>query len=142
MENSSDEEHGQAPIEYLNGFSTFAAYITSDSELAIYRKFDFLSARNLLYLQSELIALEAELKEFDAHDLKEEKKENMNVMLSSRCWEIFEKRARDSNRAESERMRVILRIRVLMKEYREYHIVLYRRCMVANQEARLTEYLR
>lgn len=74
LEGSNGERYRKAPPEYLNGFPTFAAYIASDPELAIYRKFDFLSARNLLYLQGELITLEAELKEFDALDLIQERK--------------------------------------------------------------------
>lgn len=115
----SAQECGKVPIEYLNGFPTFAAYIASDPELAIYRKFDFLSARNLLYLQSELIALEAELKEYDAHDFIQEGKENMDVKLSSQCWEVFAIKARDCESEEAKRMKVIRNIRVLMKEYRK-----------------------
>lgn len=119
MTDSSNQECGKVPIEYLNGFPTFAAYIASDPELAIYRKFDFLSARNLLYLQSELIALEAELKEYDAHDFIQEGKENMDVKLSSQCWEVFAIRARDCESEEAKRMIIIRKIRVLMKEYRK-----------------------
>ena len=112
-------ESGKAPLKYLNRFPTFAAYIASDPELAIYRKFDFLSARNLLYLQGELITLEAELKEFDALDYVQERKGNMDVNLSSRCWEVFINKARVSGSEEAKRMEVIRKIRALTKEYRE-----------------------
>lgn len=125
MAHSSDEEYGKAPIEYLNGFPTFAAYIASDPELTIYRRFDFLGARNLLYLQSELMALEAELKEYDALDFIQEGKENMDVMLSSRSWQVFANKARDCKSEEAKRMKVILKIRVLTKEYREYPLICY-----------------
>ena len=37
------------PKEYLDGFPSFAAYIATDKDLVIYRRFDRLSARNLLY---------------------------------------------------------------------------------------------
>jgi hypothetical protein len=46
------------PPKHLSGYPSFAAFISQDPDAAIYRKFERLSARNLLYLQSELHHLE------------------------------------------------------------------------------------
>src|SRR5256884_2483202 len=37
-------------------------------DFAIYRRFEWLSARNLLYLQSELLSLEQQIKGYDEED--------------------------------------------------------------------------
>jgi hypothetical protein len=50
-----------------SGYLSLAAWIAHDpdNETYVFRKFDRLSARNLLNLQNELIALEAELAAID-----------------------------------------------------------------------------
>ena len=57
----SDVENDAVKISYLKGYPSLAAFIASDKDKStvIYRRFDRLSARNLLYLQSELAELEA-----------------------------------------------------------------------------------
>lgn len=42
----------------LEGYPSFAQFIARDSDAAIYRKYSHVSARNLLYLQSDLHQLE------------------------------------------------------------------------------------
>ena len=61
-----------AQICYVKGYPSLAAFIASDSDksTAIYRRFDRLSARNLLYLQSELVELEAQQDALDEEDLQ------------------------------------------------------------------------
>ncbi len=49
----------------LEGYPTFAEFVARDNDAAIYRKFEYLSARNLLYLQSELHDLEQQLEMLD-----------------------------------------------------------------------------
>ncbi len=88
-----------------------------DNESFIYRKFDKLSARNLLNLQSELIDLESKLEKFDT----ESRSSNDQVLKqSTRKWETFVK---NSKEREQERMRMELskEIRVKLREYREYN---------------------
>ena len=48
----------------LAGYSSFAQFIAADADAAIYRKYERLSTRNLLYLQSELRDLEGQLEIF------------------------------------------------------------------------------
>jgi len=53
-ESTSDSEPAVSRVEYAIGFSTLAAFIASDTDLVTFRRFNCLSARNLLYLQAEL----------------------------------------------------------------------------------------
>ncbi|KAF2472379.1 uncharacterized protein BDR25DRAFT_333263 [Lindgomyces ingoldianus] len=109
-----DIEAGQ---HYAGGYASFAEFIERDPELAIYRRFQHLSARNILYLQSELVEAEKRLAEFDKED-REQKKSNTDVMLCTRCWISLRSEATRSDRAEK-RETLILKIRLLMKEYHE-----------------------
>ena len=99
----------------FEAFPTFADFIASDPELSVFRRFDGLSSRNLLYLQSELLDLQVRLADFDQEDLNEK---NGDVILSAKCWETFAVRSEEHPR-ENERMETIRRIRVVMKEYQE-----------------------
>ena len=104
----------------LTGYPSFSALISSDPDLQIYRRFDRLSARNILYLQSELLEAERRLDEFDAVDQTDAAfYGDLDVMLSIRCWESFARKAKAGNARERERMELIRRTRELVKEYRE-----------------------
>ncbi|KAH7410584.1 hypothetical protein BKA64DRAFT_357892 [Cadophora sp. MPI-SDFR-AT-0126] len=104
-----------APPPLFSSYATFSDFIASDTELSLYRNFNTLSSRNLLYLQSCLIELENRLKEFDQED--SDQLDN-DVLLSAKCWETFSARAKEHPR-EAERMEIILDIKVKMKEYHE-----------------------
>lgn len=107
-----------AQVHYVKGYPSLAAFIASDQDksTAIYRRFDRLSARNLLYLQSELVELEAQQDTFDAEDLRsttstEERK-------STRDWRILKEKANEpGNIREKERLRLVEDIRNKIKEY-------------------------
>lgn len=61
-----------ARLKPIDGFPQVADKIASDPDKTtmIYRRFDRLSARNLLLLQSELAQLEALQNRYDTEDLK------------------------------------------------------------------------
>ena len=99
----------------FQAYPSFAEFLGSDPELSVYRRFDRLSSRNLLYLQSELLELQAHLEEFDQEDYKDK---SGDIILSARCWGKFAQRSEEYPR-ENERMVIIRKIRVVMKEYRE-----------------------
>lgn len=102
------------------GYASFSALISSDPDLQIYRRFDRLSARNILYLQSELLEAERLLAEYDAADQTAAAfYGDLDVMLSMRCWESFARKSAAGNARERERMELIRRVRELVKEYRE-----------------------
>ena len=51
--------------DVLPGYPSVAALVSKSYDFAIFRKFRYLNARNLLYLQAELIDLENELQTLD-----------------------------------------------------------------------------
>jgi len=105
--------------QYAKGYPSLAHFIASDYDksTAIYRRFDQLSARNLLYLQSELAELEARQQKQDAEDFKES---NTIEKQRVRDWETLRRKAADpANVRERERMDLILETREKLKEYRK-----------------------
>ncbi|KAL8971134.1 MAG: hypothetical protein Q9197_003437, partial [Variospora fuerteventurae] len=99
----------------LTGFPSFADFVAADADAAIYRKYERLSARNLLYLQSELHEMEGQLEELDAEDVKERESYDREAQKRARQWPNYA-------RGENERAR---RHRELQQEIgiklRTYH---------------------
>jgi hypothetical protein len=114
---TGDVERQSARTKPVLDYPSLAAFIASDRDrsTAIYRRFDRLAARNLLYLQSELVELEAEQDAFDAEDIYGP----METKESARNWAIFAKRATEpGNEKEKKRMELAMKIRKKIKEYR------------------------
>lgn len=84
-------------------------------ETFIFRKFDWLSARNLLHLESRLAYLEQKLNQLDVQAVHGDNEE----LRSIRSWEAFEENAKDKDRPEHARMIIEREIREVLKEYRE-----------------------
>jgi hypothetical protein len=80
--------------EFPPGYPRFAAYIAHDEDRSttIYRRFQRLAARNLLYLESELAELEAEQ---DCLDLESRCNPSLQVALSS--WKHLNDLATEHN---------------------------------------------
>lgn len=74
-------------LRCLDGYLSFAEFIARDRDAAIYRKFGGLSARNLLYLQSELHYLEGRLHALDKEDA--ESLGNDNACKVAREWRYY-----------------------------------------------------
>lgn len=111
-----DIERGLQKIPQ-NGYPALGDWIAEDpdSETFIFRKFDRLSARNLLFLQSQIFALEAESDKLDAelYDAGPELRESM------RRSETFLKRAREQpDGAEAKRLKLANDITTMLKQYR------------------------
>lgn len=102
-----------------DGYPALADWIAADpdNETFIFRKFDRLGARNLLYLQSELFALEASLDELDREMCWGK---DVGLRASSRRWETFVEKAKDQHRPEWKRMKLVREIRKALREYRQY----------------------
>lgn len=96
-----------------SGHRGFSEFIASDDELSVFRRFKVLGARNLLYLQSSMMELEARLKELDMQDTRDM---NMDVLLSTTCWETFSAKACEAPR-EAERMEMIKQVKKATDEY-------------------------
>lgn len=95
-----------------DGYPSLAAFMASDRDRTamIFRRFDRLSARTLLYLQSELAEMEARLAEYDEQD---------RAQPGARNWEVFKQNAQD----QPDRMDLVKRIKESMLEYSEYFAI-------------------
>jgi hypothetical protein len=116
----NDLEKDGVEVNYVHGYPSLAAIIASDSGAAIYRRFDRLSARTLLYMQSELSELESELETLeraDLHNLEDGANE------PHRDWNLFKAKAEDpDNEKWRQRMALVKEIQEKLKIYRGYTI--------------------
>ena len=101
-----------------DGYPALAAWIgrDPDNETFVFRKFDRLSARNLLHLQCQLIQLEDEI---DKLDDEARKSSNLDTRQASRRWEKLKELAADPTRPEKARLNKADELAVKIKEYRE-----------------------
>jgi hypothetical protein len=109
----------EAKVQYLSGYPSLAAFIASDRDRTtlIYKRFDQLAARNLLYLQSELAELQHQQQELDQIDLISDR----TTKGHARNFASFKEAAlpASGNSRQKERWDLMIQIRQVMKEYRE-----------------------
>jgi hypothetical protein len=107
-----------APSVYpRRGFALVASKLASDIDktTTIYRRFDELSARNLLFYQAELAELEEQQKEYDDED------RNARDQVSIECqkdWNEFVRNAKEGNERQKEKMELAMKIREKLEKYR------------------------
>ena len=113
-----------------DGYPSLATWIAHDpdSESYVFRKFDRLSARNLLNLQSQLIDLERRI---DRWDDEARRSQDFDLRLSMRRWETFEELAQDPQRPEHQRAKLDT---ALKEKLREYHEALLLQSQICNLE--------
>ncbi|KAK4454923.1 hypothetical protein QBC34DRAFT_103664 [Podospora aff. communis PSN243] len=101
-----------------SGFPALARRIAlnPDYESFIFRKFDRLSARNLLHLEGKLAYLEYKLDQADKQALNAADNESHRSM---RAWEAFEQNSEDAQRPESAHMKIAEQIRETLEKYQE-----------------------
>lgn len=92
----------------LRGYPSLASFIGSDRDFFIFRRFNALSARNLLYLQDELVELEDKLRTVDLADLQSENQRGL--------WNLHSRRE-DKN---IERRYLMMQLNEKLKSYRAY----------------------
>lgn len=113
----NDPEKDNIEVHYVPGYPSLAAFIAKDPDhsTAIYRRFDRLSARNLLYLQAELSTLEKRQDELDRQDMISD---DLDAKDKARNWDTLLARAESgSDDAAEERVKVAKAIREKIKEY-------------------------
>ncbi|KAI3322269.1 hypothetical protein HD806DRAFT_501539 [Xylariaceae sp. AK1471] len=95
----------------------------TDGETLVFRKFDELSAANLLYLQSEMFDSEAELKRMNQEATEDH---SIEVLEATRRWESLVVQCEDpDSRADAmKRMVFILKLGLKIKEYHEWPLLL------------------
>jgi hypothetical protein len=129
-------EKGIAPVsqsaqdEYLPGYAELAAFISIDPDFQIYRRFDRLSARNLLYLQSELAELEHWFDQSDKEELERREKasddEKVSIICRNQSWNAMvafaeagsKPNTTEDDQREAMKMKNIRRLREVTAEYR------------------------
>lgn len=117
------------PPEPLNGFPRVAQKLASDPDktTTIFRRFDRLSARNLIYLEAELAELEARQDRLD----EDKKSTSEQVRNCHTDWSTFERLATGidsngdpTNPGQAEKLELVLKIRSKIKEYRKTPLIL------------------
>ncbi|RMY65842.1 hypothetical protein D0863_08844 [Hortaea werneckii] len=120
MENpgsQGDQPSEVTPDEYLPGFEEVAAFISTEDEGGMYRRFRRLAARNLLYMQSEVASLEHKLHRMDRDDrCKIDTPEGVNAFQCAIDWDSL-RRLESTDDEARERLALIMDIRKLMREY-------------------------
>ncbi|KAF4467236.1 hypothetical protein FALBO_5895 [Fusarium albosuccineum] len=113
------EQHADKnPQPHLLGFAALSSWMASDGdqELLVFRRFDEISARNLLYLQCELIALEEKLTNWDR---AVSSKHDTALEQGAETWEIMVEQAQDGRPEAKDMMELVSQVRAEIKEYHE-----------------------
>jgi hypothetical protein len=110
---SQIEAQDQWDSSLLDGFPRMAAFIARDSDKmsTVYRRFDKLSARNLLHLQSKVAALQAEQDRLDKQSYASRNVYPDTVTAAS-DWEYLENAGMEGHRLAGD-------ITSALKEYRK-----------------------
>jgi hypothetical protein len=113
-----DIELGPRDVIPTRGFALVASKIASDADktTTIYRRFDELSARNLLFYQAQLAELEEQLKEYDEEDGNAKDEASVECQ---RDWSEFERSANEGVVREKRRMHLAMKIREKLERYRK-----------------------
>ena len=104
--------------EYASGFAEVSAFFSSDREGGLFSCCRELSARSILYMQSELASLEDDLLVMDREEMAESRPSQR--VMDETCpvdWDTLERMLHRDER-QKRRMGLTLEIRKLMKEYR------------------------
>jgi hypothetical protein len=130
----SEHDHRKPWTRYPMGYPRFAAFIANDEDRSttIFRRFQRLSSRNLLYLESELAYLEAEQDRLD-----QESRKSHELTMCMKSWKLLclqatppreepkgenaedKKRRLELEAAARERLQLAWRIREVLATYRE-----------------------
>ena len=115
---TANRPHALIVDDYRRGYPKFAAYINSDPDFRIYRRFGTLRNRVILYKQLELAELEQQLNALDEKDWKEDP---LKIQSIRKDREISNDLGASKNgnqpEIESERTGLIRNIDLKLKEY-------------------------
>jgi len=112
--------------EHPPGFADLAGYLASDCERSIYKRFRWLTARNLLMMQDEITGLEQRVREWDLEDRltiethDESSTYQLRGTLSS--WESLVESAK-TNKRDAEKLEVYNSLRTLLAAYRTLQVL-------------------
>ena len=100
--------------QVITGYAKVANFISSDKELAVYRRFDRTAARVLLVLQSEIILKQEQLDELDEQDAKNKDADEKGFLAASTIYEELSGRREPR---DEEKHRLLAELRTSLKEY-------------------------
>jgi hypothetical protein len=114
---SKSGHDAESTIHHLTGYPSLAAFVASDRDRStlIYKRFDELAVRNLLYLQSELAELHSRQRAFDQEDLAAD----LPTKQCARNFSDFKTKVLADDPKQKERWELVKKVRETMKEYRE-----------------------
>ncbi|KAH7161442.1 hypothetical protein EDB81DRAFT_644117 [Dactylonectria macrodidyma] len=114
VEKNGGQDIQQRPL----GFAALSSLMASDGdqELLIFRRFDEISGRNLLYLQCELLSIEDQLKKWDQKVLSSQ---NTKLEEVAYRWEEMVEQAKEGKDEAKEMMELVYQLRSKIKEYHE-----------------------
>ncbi len=122
MANINDAETPPAPedVPTKEGFAAAASIISFDldGEAFIFNKFDDLGARNLLYLQCEVMVIRKKLEAFDKEVAKFDA--DMDLKEAARTWEVLQEQYQNGRADALKQMELIMDLRGKIKEYRPF----------------------
>ena len=95
----------------MTGYSVFAELIGSFKQLNVYRRFDCLTAKMLLYQQAEIVHLEADLRAV----VESDKQRHETAGFDQSWWEM---RAAPAESGGDYQRRKVAEIQGKLKEYR------------------------
>lgn len=115
--NQSDRQATPPPLE---GYAAVAGWLAldPDGETFVFRKFDNLAARNLLCIQSELLAVEKELALLDRRDA-EAARDDLRAKDTARSWDTLVSRSSAGHDGSRRRIELLESLRSKIKEYRK-----------------------
>jgi hypothetical protein len=103
----------------LQGYPKLARFIGERPGFAIFRRFSELNARNLLYLQAELLDVEEELYETEIDDQRDQDLRQLQFSMRG----IHNGRVAPEGSKAHSRWKLYEEQRRLLKEYSEWHIL-------------------
>lgn len=102
-------------LQPLNGYTKLASLIGSHPDLAIFRRFSSLNAKNLLYMQAELVNLEAKLQRAVEADAASG---HVDRVIYDRDWQSLVESGQMQDGC-GDQWGLVLRIREILREYNE-----------------------
>lgn len=98
------------------GYSILASLMGAYPEVAIFRRFGAINARNLLYLQAELTALEKKLLDAEKADLESG---HPDRSIYSRDWRTLAESI-EAPDGDGSQWQIFLRLREKLREYSKH----------------------
>lgn len=96
----------------IAGYAQVADFISSDKELAVYRRFDRTAARLLLVLQSEIMLKQGQLDELDEQDAKDA--DEKRFLAASTIYDELSERREPR---DDEKHKLLDALKTRLKEY-------------------------